>query len=250
MRPPQDRPDGRVAPPGWSAGFNSLRPGRAWARIPGIDLDSSRRCRPQQPRTGTTSDPGEPHAPMAKFYTLDEAARTLGIPAEQLQAWIVEGRALATRRSGNWVIRDFEVRKLKKTLASSSAEQEKPAPGPGALPLHEESPAGRPAFLPLREERPENKPIASLPGEGKPAGKQIPLPLREGTAPRRSRNGPCTRRNPTPRRPARPPLRSSREGPSPLRSLHPLHSAPLPHPDWDSTNVGRPWDVAGRMPSI
>jgi len=119
---------------------------------------------------------------MAKFYTLDEAARTLGIPSERLQAWIVEGRALATRRSGSWVIRDFEVRKLKKTLASSSAAQEQPAPRPGSLPLREESPAARPAFLPLREERPGSRPTSSPPGEEKPAGRPTSLPLREDPA--------------------------------------------------------------------
>ena len=161
---------------------------------------------------------------MAKFYTLDEAARALEIPAEQLQAWIVEGRALATRRSGNWVIRDFEVRKLKKSLVSSSAEQEKPAPAPGALPLHKEPPAGRPAFLPLREERPDSKPIASPPGEGKPAGRQIPLPLREETPPSRVSKWPLQEEesDAAATRTASPPLVERRTIPPPVAPPPPL----------------------------
>lgn len=115
---------------------------------------------------------------MAKFYTLDEAARTLGIPPERLQAWIVEGRALATRRSGSWVIRDFEIRKLKKSMASSTAH-EQPASRPTSLPLPEGRSASRPTSLPLREEEPPSRP-ASLPlREEEPPSRPSSLPIRE-----------------------------------------------------------------------
>ncbi len=165
---------------------------------------------------------------MAKFYTLDEAARTLGIPSERLQAWIVEGRALATRRSGSWVLRDFEVRKLKKTLASSSAAQEQPASRPGSLPLREESPAARPAFLPLREERPGSRPTSSPPGEEKPAGRPTSLPLREDPATSRPSKLPLHEEDPD----AAPASRLLREEDAAARSVtSPLvEGRPIPPP--------------------
>ncbi len=66
--------------------------------------------------TGTRADTGEPPRAMAKFFNLNEAAEALGITPDCLQSWIAEGRASATRRSGQWMLREFEVRKLKKSL--------------------------------------------------------------------------------------------------------------------------------------
>ncbi len=158
---------------------------------------------------------------MAKFYTLDEAARTLGIPPERLQAWIVEGRALATRRSGSWVIRDFEVRKLKKSLASSPEEQEKPVSRPTSLPLREDPSAARPAFLPLREERPGGKPTSLPLREGKVASKPSVLSLHEDEPDSKPA---CLllREEDAPSRPASPPLLEWKPIPPPVAPPPPL----------------------------
>lgn len=49
---------------------------------------------------------------MARLYTLEEAAEALGITPDLLREWIADGRARATRRAGDYVLREHEVLKL------------------------------------------------------------------------------------------------------------------------------------------
>lgn len=67
---------------------------------------------------------------MARLYTLEEAAEALGIAPDLLREWIADGRARATRRAGDYVLREHEVQKLLGITPEEGGAPAPPAPPP------------------------------------------------------------------------------------------------------------------------
>ncbi len=123
---------------------------------------------------------------MAKFFNLSEAAEALGITPESLQSWIAEGRASATRRSGQWMLREFEVRKLKKSLpvARPPAAPEGRSPEPRSSEAPDklvEGSGGPVAVAAAGDPGPAAKASVSRSAQG-PAAKDAPDPKDPKTA--------------------------------------------------------------------
>ena len=49
---------------------------------------------------------------MSKFYTVDEVAELIDIPADTIREWITDGKVSASRRAGDVVLRHHEVQRL------------------------------------------------------------------------------------------------------------------------------------------
>ncbi|MGM9998402.1 MAG: hypothetical protein ACI38Q_03250 [Candidatus Bruticola sp.] len=49
---------------------------------------------------------------MSKFYTIEEVSELINVPADVIREWITEGKASASRRAGDVVLRHHEVQRL------------------------------------------------------------------------------------------------------------------------------------------